>query len=258
MRSKATRVFLVMFALAATAFSVSPASAQSAGAEKPPLYTYVSEWAVPRGMWAEYQKMEASGNDNLNKLVADGTLVSFGDYTILNHQEGQSTHGSWFQANSIANLLKVLEGVRTAPDATSPVLGASKHWDYIMESHDYNSHSGTFKNGYLRVGHWKYKAGASDPDGKIMKAVVVAMLEKLLADGALHLYQIDEENIHSSDPNAFYMAIITNGAEGLDKLSAALSEAEKKNPAGMAAFGSLIDDQGHRDSLAHVDIMNHK
>jgi hypothetical protein len=36
-----------------------------------------------------------------------------------------------------------------------------------------------------------YKAGASDPDGKIMKATMVAALEKLLAEGALHSYQID-------------------------------------------------------------------
>jgi hypothetical protein len=39
-------------------------------------------------------------------------------------------------------------------------------------------------NGCLRVGVWKYKAGASDPDGKILKATMVAMLEKLLADGS--------------------------------------------------------------------------
>jgi len=45
----------------------------------------------------------------------------------------------------------------------------------------------------LRVGRWRYKAGANDPHGKIMKATMVAMLEKLLADGALHAYQIDAD-----------------------------------------------------------------
>src|SRR5258708_1598686 len=176
MRFTAARVSLVIFAFATTIFSAGPASAQSAEAQKPALYTYVSEWAVPRSMWAEYQKMEASGNDSMNKLVADGTLVSFGDYTVLNHQEGHATHGSWFQANSMANLLKVLESVRTAPDATSPSLVASKHWDYIMESHEYGAHSGTFKNGYLRVGHWKYKPNPSDHDGTITKPRIVSLL----------------------------------------------------------------------------------
>jgi hypothetical protein len=258
MCSKITRFFLVVCAFAASMYQVSPASAQSTSAEKPPLYTYVSEWSVPRAMWADYQKMTAGEMDAMNKLVADGTLISFGSFTILNHQEGLPTHGSWFQASSMANLLKVLEDVRTAPASTSQPLAASKHWDYILQSHNYNARSGNFKNGYLRVGHWKYKAGASDPDGKIMKASAVALLEKLQTDGAIYSYQFDEEVIHSEDPNAFYMAIVTNGAEGLDKLTTALDEAGKKDPAGMAGFGSLLDEQGHRDFLARVDIMNHK
>jgi len=54
------------------------------------------------------------------------------------------------------------------------------------------------------------------------------------------------------------MAIVTNGAEGLDKLTTALEESEKKDPAGMAGFGSLLDDQGHRDFLSRVEVMNHK
>jgi hypothetical protein len=258
MRRIVARFCLVICAFAALMYMAIPASAQSTMAGKPPLYTYVSEWTVPRAMWADYQKMQAAENDGMNKLVADGTLISFGSYTILNHQEGSPTHGSWFQAGSMANLMKVLEDIRTAPPATSPVLVASKHWDYIFESRNYNERSGTFKNGYLRVGHWKYKAGASDPDGKIMKATAVALLEKLQADGAFYSYEIDEENIHSEDPNGFYMAIITNGAEGLDKMAKALEENEKKDPAGMAGFGSLLEDQGHRDILARVDLMNHK
>lgn len=258
MRGSISRFCLVVFAFLASLYAVSPVSAQSMSAEKPPLYTYVAEWAVPRSMWADYQKMQSAQNDGMNKLVADGSIISYGSFTVLNHQEGMATHGSWFQAGSMASLMKVLEDVRLAPSATSPVLVASKHWDYVLESRNYNARSGSFKNGYLRVGRWKYKAGASDPDGKIMKATAVALLEKLQADGALYSYQIDEEVVHSQDPNGFYMAIVTNGAEGLDKLTAALDDAEKKDPAGMAGFGALLDEQGHRDTLSRVDVMNHK
>jgi hypothetical protein len=91
-----------------------------------------------------------------------------------------------------------------------------------------------------------------------MKATMVAILEKLLADGALHGYQIDDATIHSSDPDGFYLAIIANGAEGIDKFNAALEESERRNPAGMAGFESLLDTQGHRDTLAFVDTMTHK
>ncbi len=258
MRRSASGILFVVCSLIVAMLCTGTAKTQPLSDEKPLLYTYVSEWAVPRAMWGDYQKMEASGNEAMSKLVADGTLVSFGNFSVLNHQEGNATHGTWFAATSMANILKVLEGLRTGPDSTGPILSATKHWDYILQSRDYNAHSGSFKNGYLRVGQWKYKAGASDPDGKIMKATMVAMLEKLLADGALHSYNIDEEVVHSSDPGHFFIAIVTNGGEGLDKFNAALDEVEKKNPAGMAGFGSLLDSQGHRDFLAHVDAMTHK
>lgn len=258
MKRNIAKVCLALCVVAACMCAARTASAQAMNAEKPPLYTYVSEWSVPRAMWADYQKMEATEDDSMNKMVADGSILSFGSYTVLNHQEGRPTHGSWFQASSMASLLKVLENVRTAPAAASPVLAASKHWDYILESHNYSARAGTFKNGYLRVGHWKYKAGASDPDGKIMKATAVALLDKLQSDGAIYGYQIDEENIHSEDPNGFYMAIMTNGPEGLDKFSAALADESKKDPGGMAGFGSLLADEGHRDFLARIDVMNHK
>ena len=67
-------------------------------------------------------------------------------------------------ARSMANLMKALESLRATPTATDAVLVASKHWDYILQSRNYGAHSGTFKNGYLRVGNWRYKAGASDRD----------------------------------------------------------------------------------------------
>ena len=236
----------------------SVAWAQSSSADKPPLYTYVSTWAVPRAQWADYQKVESSDDADMSKAVADGTLVAFGSYSVLNHQEGEATHGSWFSATSMANLMKVLEGLRSAPDATGPVFSASRHWDYILMSRDYNAHSGTFKNGYLRVGQWSYKAGADDPGGKIIRATLVPVLEKLLSEGALHAYQIDEETVHSSDPNSFNVAVVANGADGIDKFDAAIHDLEENNPVAEAALGSLLDSHGHRDFLAHVDAMAHK
>jgi hypothetical protein len=258
MRIRSVGALLILCALTLVPFSANRASAQSQTAEKPPLYTYVSEWTVPRAMWADYLKGDAADNDAMKKAVADGTLVAFGTYVVLNHQEGQPTHGSWFSASSMASILKFLEGLRTAPGATAPPLAAAKHWDYILQSRNYDAHSGAFTNGYLRVGSWRPKAGSSDPDGKIMKATMVALLEKLFADGALHAYQIDEEIVHSQDPGAFFVAIVANGPEGIDKFNAAIDDAEKSNPAAWAGFGSTIDERGHRDTLARVSTMAHK
>jgi hypothetical protein len=250
--------FVLLWALALAPLCGNRVLAQSQSAEKPVLYTYVSEWAVPRAMWGDYLKSEAEDTDMLKKAVADGTLVSYGSYTVLNHQEGQPTHGTWFSAGSMANILKFLEVLRTAPGATGAPFAAAKHWDYIMQSRNYASHSGTFTNGYLRVGNWRAKAGSSDPDGKIMKATMVALCEKLLADGALHGYQIDQETVHSGDPGTLFVALIANGPEGIDKFNTVLDESQKNNPAGWAGFGTTIDPVGHRDMLARVSTMTHK
>src|SRR2546423_5895592 len=231
MRTRSIGSLVVLCAIALIPIYATRSSAQSASAEKAPQYTYVSEWSVPRAMWADYLKNEAPDLDMLKKAVADGTLISFGSYAVLNHQEGLPTHGTWFSASSMSNVLKVLETLRNAPAATAPSLAAAKHWDYILRSHDYNAHSGTFTNGILRVGNWRGKPGA-DADGKIMKATVLALLEKLFADGALHSYQIDEESVHSADPGGFFVAIVANGGEGIDKFDAAIDQAEESNPAG--------------------------
>jgi hypothetical protein len=158
----------------------------------------------------------------------------------------------------MANLMKVLEGLRSTPGATAPVLAASKHWDYILSSTEHNGHSGTFTNGYLRVARWPAKAGGSDSDGKILKATMVAMLEKLFAEGALHSYTIDEEVVHSEDPGTMFVVFVANGAEGLDKFDAAVKDMGKNNPTGLAAYRTLVDAHGHSDTLARVSTMTNK
>jgi hypothetical protein len=256
------RSFSMLFVLCTFAvgglLTGSLAKAQSSGTEKPALYTYVSQWCVPRNMWADYNKMQAAGDESMNKAVADGAIVGWGRYSVVSHQEGQTTHGTWYSSRTMAGLMKMVEGLLAAPGSVSPSLVASKHWDYIMVSHEYAARAGSFKNGYLRVGTWNSKAGSSDPDGKIAKATMLGLLEKLMADGALHGYQIDEEAVHSADPGAFFVVIIANGAEGLDKFYDGLDAAEKANPAAWAGYGTLVDEHGHRDMLARVDAMGHK
>jgi hypothetical protein len=51
---------------------------------------------------------------------------------------------------------------------------------------------------------------------------------------------------------------VTNGAEGLDKFNAAVTDMQKNNPTGLAAYTSLIDSHGHRDTLARVTTMTNK
>jgi len=55
-----------------------------------------------------------------------------------------------------------------------------------------------------------------------------------------------------------FVVFVANGAEGLDKFNAAVDDMRKNNPAASAAYGTLTDAHGHRDTLARVNTMTNK
>jgi hypothetical protein len=256
MRIRSIGAFALLCALIVP-ISADRATAQSK--EKPPQFTYVSEWTVPRAMWGDYLKGDAADNDLMKKAMSDGVITSFGSFAVLTHQEGEPTHGTWFSASSVSNLLKFLETLRNAPDATAPALAAAKHWDFVLESHDYAGHSGTFTNGYLRVGRWAPRPDSGDLEG-LLKATMVPLLDKLVADGALHTYTIDRENIHTGNGplGTIFLVIVANGPEGIDKFDASIDEAQKANPAAWSGLRAALDEKGHTDTLARVSVMSQK
>jgi hypothetical protein len=152
-----TCVCLLFLCLAGLA----PLQAQTAAKTKPPIYTYVAQWEVPRAQWADIAKVDEADRPILDKLVADGTLIGYGAYTNLIHQEGEPTHGTWFSATSEGNLLKALEAIYAQPGlVTAPVQGASKHWDQILTGDVYNARPGKSNDGYLTWSRWEIKPGA--------------------------------------------------------------------------------------------------
>jgi hypothetical protein len=249
-----SKILFVAGLVAMAALSASPARAQAGDKEKPVVYTYVAQWAVPRADWPAYEKGNAAIKQIMDKLVADGTISGYGWFKTLIHQEGAPTHGEWWSAASMANVMKAL-AVVSAPngansDALGKILAESKHWDYLISSREYGFHPGTYENTYLRVGTYKVKAGEGENARKAISSYIVPILEKLLADGAIHFYSIDREVIHTGDPGEVDAVIITNGAEGLDKFYAALEAGGKATPTGPMAFGSTNDSSAHRDILA--------
>lgn len=258
MHNQIRRCLSLLCAIAFAALWASPARAQMDQKEKPPLYTYVAEWSVPRAQWPGMDRSDKGMKTTMDKLVADGTIVGYGSFKTVVHQEGHPTHGSWFQAMSMGNLMKALTAIMATPENSNPAFSTSKHWDVILESTQYGFQSGTFENSYLRVGTWIVKPGSGDTVKEALKSYIVPSMEKLLADGAIHGYQVDEEAIHTGDPGMIDVAILTNGADGLDKYYAALEEAGKKSPLSGIAFDQGVDESGHRDVLALVPSFTHK
>jgi hypothetical protein len=256
MNNKEYGAFSALCALAITAFPAAPAGAQMAEVkEKPPLYTYVSDWAIPRAHWAELEKQGAATDKVLEKGAASGALVAFGNDENLVHQPDGETHDTFWSAMSMAGVLKVLDDLHTTGAATTSVLStATRHSDSLYVSHFYNWKSGSWKGAYTFDASYKLKADAPDDAVETLsKTFIVPLMEKLLADGTIGEYEVDEEAIHTESPNKFWIVYITPNAEGLDKVNAALRAAVKASPLASPAFNSMVDFTDHRDQVARTN-----
>jgi hypothetical protein len=254
MHSKMLQSVVLAIALSITAAGSFSAHAQGSSddKEKPPVYTYVAQWAVARPDWPAFEKYDAAQKPVFDKLIADGTIVGYGFFKMAAHTEGSPNHGSWWTATSMANLMKVLSlvGAQSIPADIEKIEAASKHSDLILTSRHYAVNPGSFENGYLRVATYRRKPGQGEATDKVINSYIVPFLNKLVADGALHSYSVDREVIHSGDPNVVDIAIVANNADGLDKFMAGLEANGKANPTGGPAFGAATESSDHRDFLA--------
>jgi len=251
MNKKLCGILAVVCALAMMAVWAAPACAQNEPKEKPPMYSYISNWTIPRAQWAEMEKANASDQKILEKAMADGTIIGYGNDMNLVHTPDGETHDDWWSAMSMAGILNVLDKFYKSGTPTSPVLAsATKHWDNIFVSRYYNWHSGPYKGAYGRVAQYNLKPDApNNAVETLSKNLFVPLLEKLLADGAILEYEVDTEAIHTDDPGTFWVVFIAPNAEGLDKFNAAVGDLHKTNPLGGPAIGSMVNFTVHRDGL---------
>jgi hypothetical protein len=212
--------------------------------EKPPLYRYVSYWTFPRAHWADVDKDTATGNQKiLAAALADGTLVGYGDTENQVHSVEGFTHNNWWQANSIAGLMKVLGALDKGGGSSSPlVVSSTRHWDQIYISSFYNWKAGSWKGAYGYTGTSKLKpdAPAAGDAVRALSSFYVPVFEKMLADGIIVEYEIDREMIHTTDARGqIHFSFVMPSAEGLDKFQAALGAAIDENSLIGPAFGSM-------------------
>jgi hypothetical protein len=248
--------FSTLCALAIAGIWAAPAGAQTAEVkEKPRMYTYVSNWAIPRVHWADMEKQSGTNAKIFDKAMASGGLVGYGDDVNLVHQADGDTHDTFWSSMSMAGILNVLDDLHKTGASTASVLNnATKHSDLLFVSRYYNWKSGTMKGAYTHGASYKLKPEAPDDAvATLAKSFVVPLLEKLLADGTIQQYEIDVEAIHTEAPGTFWVFWIAPAAEGVDKVNAALGESLKAQPLVGPALDSMVDSAPHRDYLARTD-----
>jgi hypothetical protein len=237
------------------------APASRANAQKnpaPTLYTYVSQWGVPRAQWADMAKLMTAEQGTLDKLVDDGTIVAYGTYENKVHSLDGMTHGNWFEATSIGGILKALDAISGSAGA-SPVLAASRHQDFLFQSSVYGSRAGSYHQGYLWAAHFTIKPGQLGTWMRTFTSFVRPVLDQLMADGTILHYQLYTDVVHSpgSEETLDY-AYVTSGPDGIDKFRAAVAAAEAKNPAIPSSLSPIEIPAGHFDMLAKVGMMRLK
>ena len=256
MKKLSGQTIVGLFLAALAGVVAASAGAQNAEVkEKAPLYTYVSNWDIPRTRWADMAKDKAGTAKILDRELANGTIVAFGSNESVVHSPKGPTHGTWWCAMSMAGVLNPLDEFSRNGLTVNPVLAsATGHWDSILVSRFYDWRPGTVKSGYVHGSVYKLKADASnDAVEVISKSLIVPLFEKLMAEGTVQAYQIAEEGIHSMDPGQFFVYYLTPKAEGLDKVNAALSAAIRADSLAAPAFSSMVDFSQHRDELSQND-----
>lgn len=236
-----------------------PFLSQVAAQSKEPIYIYVAEWDVPRLQWGEIAKLDEQDRPVMDKLVADGTLIGYGAYSNLIHQEGEPTHGTWFSANSEGKLLKALEAVYAQAGLVSaPVQAASKHWDQIFAGEIYNNKPGASTGGYLTWSTWQIKAGSMRDYIELTKKIIVPELDKLLADGTITSYGELVEEYHQGKMGVVYEYLTVPDAASMDKVNKTMERLFQDNPGLPGSIENYTSREGHRDFLARIRFMVNK
>jgi hypothetical protein len=232
----------------------SPARAQQ---ETQQYYTYVSQWAVPRDQWNAFDKQETSDIPRMQKLVSDGTLVDWGNLSTRVHSPDGYTHAEFFTATSRANLLKALEQAWTTATNAS-FIAATKHEDLFLRTFAHGGKTVSNATGYLLVGFYQAKPGDGQAFESVLLKQVKPFLDSHIANGTLLAYNLDTEDIHTSAPGGYNIALLFPDGAAIDKFYEELSAAQKQDPAVGRMFDALGVVEGHRDSLSRVIAFQHK
>jgi len=235
--------FAGLIVMAMSAVWASSAGKQTAEVkEKPPMFSYIAVWNIPRAQWAAKADQAKAARKILNEAISKGTIVAYGF-------DENPLHDTFWLSMSKAGLQSVLDQYKKAGISAAPApAGTTVPPVSILVSRYYNWHAGTWENAYVHVGIYKIKpdapAGAVDT---LSKKIFAPALEKMLADNAIFEWETDTYADPKESPGTFLIAYLSATKDGLEKANNALQERLKSRPSSSPALDSLIDVSATRD-----------
>jgi hypothetical protein len=223
----------------------------------PIVYTFVSQFQIPRANWAGYSAdTEKTFIPIAEKLTADGTILSWATFEQVVHTPDGFTHGAAWSSTTISGLMKVLDEVRRAGPQAGQI-AATKHEDYLMQTSMYHAGSGT--PAYLRVVCANAKPDKPSEYAAALKKYLVPTFDEQIKKGVATYYGLDDQYVNNSAPSLRCLVINYPNAEGMDKWAATVNATLGKMTAAQReefANASVLDSR--RDIMARVTHSGHK
>src|SRR5438270_2126067 len=236
--------------LCAVMIAVPTAFSQMLGSQ-PVIYTYVSQFQVPRANWASFAEGEEKSLVPIaDRMVADGTILSYTTFESVVHSPEGYTHGAAWTSRSIAGLMKMLDELRKAGPQPGQV-AATKHEDFFMQSTMYLPGSGT--PAYLRVVCQNAKPDKPEEYTAAMKKYIWPLAEDQLKKGNASYVGVDSQYVNNTTPSTRCLVIQYPNADSIDKWATAVNaNFNSMSPTDRDTFfGSTVSDS-RRDIMARI------
>lgn len=229
-----------------------------------PIYTYVSEFQIPRANWAQFaEETEKNATPVLERLMADGTLVGWGNFENIVHTTDGMTNGTWWSSTSLAGITRVLDELRKGGPRPGQI-SATKHEDVLLRS--VYSHASSVSGGgtgYLRVNCTLTQPGKADDFVATIKKYLGPTFEDQFKKGVATYYGLDEQYVQTG-PGSLRCTVVTfSNAENMNKWAdaiaatfAKMSAADRKAWQDAIAASTVTDSR--RDMLARISRSAHK
>jgi hypothetical protein len=224
---------------------------------QPTVYTFVSQFQVPRANWAQYsENTDKTFVPIAEKLVADGTILSYSTFETLVHTPEGYTHGAAWSSTSIAALTKLLDEVRKVGPQPGQI-AATKHEDYLMQTSMYTM--GTGAAAYLRVVCASAKPEKPEGYAAALKKYLWPTFEDQVKKGVASYVGLDSQYVNTSAPSLRCVVVTYPNAESMDKWVTAVNATLGKMSAADrdAFYGSQVTDS-RRDFMARITHSGHK
>ena len=224
-----------------------------------PVYTYVSQFQVPRANWAQFaEDNEKTFVPIAEKFMADGTILGWSTFENIVHTPEGYTNGAAWSSNSLAGITRMLDELRKAGPRPGQI-ASTKHEDFLMQSTMHHATSGHWTSGYLRVVCVLAKPDKPDDYAAALMKFLGPTFDEQFKKGVVTSYGIDSQYVNNQAPSLRCVVATYPNAESMDKWAAAInatlgkmSQADRD-----AVFGTTVPDS-RRDLMARLTHYAHK